>query len=134
MPTREKLILTRRDLYDLVWSKPATQVAAELGMSDVALAKWCRKMSIPKPGVGYWQKKAARKKPEKPRLRNPDRQDTLVVWVTRYAPGEEPAPKPESETEPEREVVPPENSYFLSCKGLERWYLIATLADRVCIC
>lgn len=55
MSTREKVVLTRQQLYDLVWSKPMRVLAKELGMSDVALGNWCRKMEIPRPGVGYWQ-------------------------------------------------------------------------------
>lgn len=35
------VILTRRELYDLVWSKPLRDVAADLGISDVGLAKVC---------------------------------------------------------------------------------------------
>ena len=126
MPTREKLILTRRDLYDMVWSRPATQVAEELGMSDVALAKWCRKMSIPKPGVGYWQKKAAKKKPRKPRLRNPDREDTLEVWVTRYEPGEEPQPEPERVVpDYERFELEPKNAIFVPTRTTRLHPLVA---------
>ena len=38
---------SREELYELVWSKPMTAVAAELGVSDVALAKRCRKLFVP---------------------------------------------------------------------------------------
>lgn len=44
MSKKEKITLTRKALYDLVWSKPTKDVAHDLQMSDVALAKWCRKM------------------------------------------------------------------------------------------
>lgn len=37
-------------------------VAKRFGVSDVALAKRCRRMAIPLPGRGYWAKKAAGKK------------------------------------------------------------------------
>ncbi|MCB8821926.1 RWP-RK domain-containing protein [Microvirga rosea] len=48
---------TRRVMYDLVWSKPMTTVAMELGISDVALKKICDRHRIPTPGRGYWAKK-----------------------------------------------------------------------------
>ena len=51
--------LTRQELYDLVWAKPMTKVAAEFGISDVGLHKICKKHRIPKPGLGYWAKVAA---------------------------------------------------------------------------
>lgn len=54
-------IFTRKELYDLVWSKPMTKVAAELGVSDVALHKVCKKHRVPAPGRGYWAKLAAGK-------------------------------------------------------------------------
>lgn len=53
--------LTRRALYDLVWARPTTKVAAELGISDVALHKICKKHRVPVPGRGYWAKVAAGK-------------------------------------------------------------------------
>ena len=37
---------TREALYELVWAKPMPTVAAELNISDVALAKRCRKLGI----------------------------------------------------------------------------------------
>ena len=36
-----RLILTRRELYDLVWSNPTRDLASELGLSDVGLAEVC---------------------------------------------------------------------------------------------
>jgi hypothetical protein len=50
---------TRREFYNLVWSKPMTKVAEEFGLSDVALHKICKKHRVPKPGLGYWAKVAA---------------------------------------------------------------------------
>ena len=46
----------REDLYRLVWTSPVSEVAARLGVSDVALAKLCRRAAIPIPGRGYWQR------------------------------------------------------------------------------
>ena len=53
--------ITRRVLYDLVWSKPITTLAAEFGISDVGLAKICERHRITTPGRGYWAKIAAGK-------------------------------------------------------------------------
>jgi len=36
-------------------------VAKKYGFSDIRLGKVCRALNIPKPGVGYWAKKAAGK-------------------------------------------------------------------------
>ncbi|WP_374650575.1 hypothetical protein [Dongia sp.] len=51
--------LTRRALFDLVWDRPLTKIAAEFGISSVALHKICDKHRVPMPGRGYWAKLAA---------------------------------------------------------------------------
>lgn len=53
---RRSCRLEREELYRLVWSEPVSQIAARLGVSDVGLAKACRRMSIPLPKRGYWSK------------------------------------------------------------------------------
>lgn len=42
---------TRRQLYDLVWARPMTKIAVELGISDVGLKKIYRKDRVPTPAV-----------------------------------------------------------------------------------
>jgi hypothetical protein len=50
-------------------SQPMQKLAKEYGISDVGLAKVCKKLYVPLPGRGYWAKKAAGKTLErKPRL------------------------------------------------------------------
>lgn len=46
--------LTRKELYQMVWSKPVTKWSKEFGLSDVGFAKICKKMKVPLPGRGYW--------------------------------------------------------------------------------
>jgi hypothetical protein len=66
MPTF--ITLPRTQLYELVWTKPVTEVAKEFGISDVALAKRCRALNIPLPPRGYWARVAAGRTPKRPRL------------------------------------------------------------------
>jgi hypothetical protein len=54
--------LTRGQLYDLVWSEPMRNLAKQIGISDTAIAKHCRKADIPMPGVGYWNRLQAGQK------------------------------------------------------------------------
>jgi hypothetical protein len=51
--------ISRQDLYELVWSEPTTALARRFGISDVGLAKVCRRSAIPAPPRGYWAKIAA---------------------------------------------------------------------------
>ena len=53
----ENIEIERNQLYKLVWSKPVVQIAKDFGISDVAVSKICKKLNIPKPGLGYWAKK-----------------------------------------------------------------------------
>lgn len=48
--------ITREELYEKVWQKPTVKIAEEFGISDVVIAKFCRKMNIPKPPPGYWRR------------------------------------------------------------------------------
>lgn len=45
------------EMSNLVWEKPATQLSKELGISDVAIAKFCKNHDIDKPSRGHWTKK-----------------------------------------------------------------------------
>lgn len=57
----EETRVSREELYEKVWTDPVRTVAKGFGVSDVALAKQCKKLKIPLPGRGYWSKKAAGK-------------------------------------------------------------------------
>lgn len=48
--------LSRRELYELVWSKPMREAAAERGISDAGLVKVCRANSVPIPSRGHWNR------------------------------------------------------------------------------
>jgi hypothetical protein len=53
--------VTREVLYEQVWSVPLRSLARRYDLSDVGLAKACKRMIVPVPGRGYWAKKAAGK-------------------------------------------------------------------------
>jgi hypothetical protein len=58
-PARQAHYLKRGDLYELVWTAPVSEVAARIGISDVGLAKACRRADIPLPSRGYWARVSA---------------------------------------------------------------------------
>ena len=51
-----KKAITRKELYNLVWSKPITVLAKEFVFDAYNLRKICKKHNIPLPESGYWQK------------------------------------------------------------------------------
>jgi Ankyrin repeats (3 copies) len=59
----------REKIYEEIWAEPILHVAKRYSMSDVGLGKVCKKLRIPRPGLGYWAKKAAGKPiPKQPPL------------------------------------------------------------------
>lgn len=73
--------LTREGLYDKIWSAPATHVAKEFHISDVALGKICRKMGVPKPPRGYWERLRAGKRVEPGLLPKPTDETQTTMWL-----------------------------------------------------
>lgn len=64
----DQITMTREEFYKLVWTESRLQLAKKLGISDVALAKRCRKLKIPMPGLGDWAKIQAGHPVRQPRL------------------------------------------------------------------
>lgn len=58
---KRKFDISSPDLSALVWLMPSSSVAKMLGVSDVAIAKRCKKQNIQKPPRGYWAKVQAGK-------------------------------------------------------------------------
>jgi hypothetical protein len=50
---------TREALYKLVWSEPTRTLSKRFGISDVGLAKACKRADVPTPDRGYWARVAA---------------------------------------------------------------------------
>lgn len=58
MKKDERIILHREALYKEAWETPIRQLSKKYGLSDVGLAKICKRMQIPLPPRGYWAKEA----------------------------------------------------------------------------
>ncbi|MNC13244.1 hypothetical protein D3C75_609810 [compost metagenome] len=59
---------TPSELFDKAWETPVLKLAQEIGISDVALSKACRKAGIALPPRGHWAKPVSKRpgKPEPP--------------------------------------------------------------------
>jgi hypothetical protein len=84
-----KKSFTREDLYRLVWAQPLRTVAHEFGISDVALAKTCRKANVPIAPRGFWARKQAGQAVAAPPLplRFPGASDTVGSEPAHYYSG-----------------------------------------------
>jgi hypothetical protein len=81
----------RDELYKEVWSIPMWTLAKRYGISDVGLAKVCRKLTIPLPGRGYWARKQAGQKVSQDPLPEVKEKDKVLL--------QKPAPPKEQPTE-----------------------------------
>ena len=61
-------MISREELYALVWEKPMTKVAAQFGVSNSYLARVCGYLNVPRPDRGYWTKMEVGKAPQRPPL------------------------------------------------------------------
>ena len=68
----EASAMSRKDLYDLVWSEPIMRLAQKLGISDSGLSKACGRRNIPTPPRGFWQRHAEGMPVERAPLPDPD--------------------------------------------------------------
>jgi hypothetical protein len=106
--------VTRAELYELVWTKPATKIAKEFEVSDVWISKVCKRANIPKPPPGYWQALAAGKSVSRTALPpNPPLQPQNIVVLAedwRYYNEAYPAlhwDEPKTDDEPIPALPPP---------------------------
>ncbi len=93
----EERKFTRQEFFELVWSTPMQQLAKQFKLSDVGLAKACKRFNIPRPERGHWQKAAAGKTPKRPALpRAPNDVDEIRFYIP-----DDPLPQPEPIISPE---------------------------------
>ncbi len=64
-----RVTLQRTELFEMVWREPLSKIAPRLGISDVGLAKACKRHNIPVPPRGCWAKlQHGKRVPRKPKL------------------------------------------------------------------
>ncbi len=97
MANAAQLEIERTELYDMVWSRPMTAVAKELGVSGVAVAKWCERLEVPRPGRGYWRRVATGARIRRPSLPPPAWDTPSSVTLARPRKVKTPEPAEESD-------------------------------------
>lgn len=77
---QERIRLTRKQLYELVWQKSISRLVAEdFAMSGVGVAKLCARHDIPTPPRGYWAQFEAGHAPPRPKLPRGDDAEVIEV-------------------------------------------------------
>lgn len=96
-------MVSREELYRLVWSEPMIRIAERFDVSGSYLARVCTQLNVPRPERGYWAKLAVGKAPSQPPLPEPQPGDPLH-WSSdgeRVA-----APRPQAPSRPKNEKKP----------------------------
>ncbi len=94
---RNVIRISRRELYDQVWSIPMWSLAKKYGRSDVGLSKICKKHDIPCPPRGYWAKVESHRKPKQIPLPRKDADEIIEIH---------PNPFHSSHSDPKERVTP----------------------------
>lgn len=58
----ETIELSRKQLYDIVWSTPVSKLTQQYALSSEGIKKICKQFEIPMPDGGYWSKLKFNKK------------------------------------------------------------------------
>lgn len=103
--TYRTISFTREKLFQRVWSEPLLKLAAEIGVSDVGLAKACRRAEIPLPGRGHWAK-SGKHRPPPPKLPKASTRATETISFQVLAEPEARLPRPEKPGDATPIVVP----------------------------
>jgi len=61
-------MVSREELYKLVWLMPMTKAAKKYSVSGSYMARVCTVLRVPRPPVGYWAKLEVGKAPARPEL------------------------------------------------------------------
>ncbi|WP_138983917.1 hypothetical protein [Sphingomonas elodea] len=73
-------MVTREELYRLVWSKPLTKASEQLGISYSKLVQICAELGVPRPPQGHWARLELGKADPAPPL-PPPAEGQLVAWT-----------------------------------------------------
>jgi len=119
-PTR----ISRKELYEMVWSEPMLKVGARFSVSSSYMARVCTMLNVPRPERGYWAKRKVGKAPKKLAL-PPPRPGDLLEWTRGKALDAQPSrgrPEPltvyQRRTRRERRELPDQHPILAGAKPL----------------
>lgn len=96
-------MVSRDELYRLVWSEPMTRIAERFCVSGSYLARVCTLLNVPRPERGYWAKLAVGKAPPQTPLPAPQPGDPLH-WSKEGEPIAVSRPQAPPRRKPEKKV------------------------------
>jgi hypothetical protein len=107
-----QIAFKREELYKKIWNTPIVRLAKEYGISDVALAKICKKLNVPRPPRGYWAKLEFKKiirRPPLPAVSADDPTEFMHYRYSRHEYGTQVAPEIRKNILVKRDITVPAN-------------------------
>lgn len=104
--------ITRREVYDLVWRRPISELAEVWGTTAAGVVEVCGKLNIPLPGPGHWELVQAGQQVERALLPAPERNTPIGVSTNEPRKEETPERAPAVEkgsAQPGRKVEVPKD-------------------------
>jgi len=94
--------ISRRALYDRIWSKGSMAAAKELGLRYTDLIEICEKHQVPRPDTAYWVWKQRGRNPQQVLLPSiePDTEIALVPHPSRPRRAQQPKPETAGDAAP----------------------------------
>lgn len=122
------LSLDRASLYELVWKEPMRVLAKRFSISDVGLAKTCKRLKIPFPRLGYWQKVRHGKKVNRPPLPPIDEAEPQKIVLVPRQEKRKPEVEPEfaAKVEAAIELEEREENRIVAQESLDSPHLLVT--------
>jgi hypothetical protein len=123
----EEVRLSREELHELVWTKPMSELAKAYHISDVGLRKICKRLNVPIPVAGHWQRVKAGRTVKRTALPESSAKDDHIM-LNRVEAGEN---KPvNNQTHFEQIVQEIAQDKRINVKALKKDATLHTLADR----
>jgi hypothetical protein len=91
--TERYVKITREEFHELVWTTPTVQLAKTYGISDVYIAKLCKKHYVPKPPPGYWARRQHGYKVSSKPLHKLNNSELQIIYLPKRPAPEKPIEK-----------------------------------------
>jgi hypothetical protein len=104
----ESIILTREELYEMVWRESVLSISKKYDISDVGIRKTCRRLVIPTPPNGHWQRIRYGKKSPKVKLPKFSGREEKIIWQLRTPESEKAKAADQMKIDPALQSIIPE--------------------------
>jgi hypothetical protein len=122
-------VISRDELYELVWAKPLTKLSKQLSVSGTDIVRACEVMDVPRPRAGYWNKLKVGRAPEPEPLPEPNK-STLLQWSKEDRLPQKPRIRRMKKEASSEQAAPERNRVHLLVRGAKEHFLNSHPVDE----